>query len=121
VPSAALSVLEMTVARAGTPAVGYFAQVPHYVSGPYALAALELVRSVGRHLDVEAPVGELVEEARELRVRLDTATAADETTRSYVARLEAMVDEARLPSGDELISEIERFLRDRGGEETGRP
>jgi hypothetical protein len=24
-----------------------------------------------------------------------------------------MVDEARLPSGDELIGEIERFLRDR--------
>jgi hypothetical protein len=29
-----------------------------------------------------------------------------------------MVDEARLPSGDDLISEIERFLRDQGG--TGR-
>ena len=26
-----------------------------------------------------------------------------------------MVDEARLPAGDELIGEIERFLRDRGG------
>jgi hypothetical protein len=25
-----------------------------------------------------------------------------------------MVDEARLPSGEDLISEIERFLRDRG-------
>ena len=25
-----------------------------------------------------------------------------------------MVDEERLPAGDELISEIERFLRDRG-------
>ena len=30
-----------------------------------------------------------------------------------------MVDEARLPSGDDLIAEIERFLRDRGGTETG--
>ena len=27
-----------------------------------------------------------------------------------------MVDEARLPSGDELIAEIERFLRDGGTE-----
>ena len=27
-----------------------------------------------------------------------------------------MVDEERLPSGDDLISEIEQFLRDRGGE-----
>ena len=31
-------------------------------------------------------------------------------------RLEAMVDEERLPSGDDLISEIERFLRDQGTE-----
>ena len=27
-----------------------------------------------------------------------------------------MVDEARLPSGDELIGEIERFLRESGNE-----
>ena len=27
-----------------------------------------------------------------------------------------MVDESRLPAGDELISDIERFLRDRGTE-----
>jgi hypothetical protein len=30
-----------------------------------------------------------------------------------------MVDESRLPSGDELIGEIERFLRDRGGDGSG--
>ena len=59
---------------------------------------------------------ELRAEAQLLRTRLDTATAADEKTRTYVERLEAMVDEARLPEGDELISEIERFLRDRGSE-----
>ena len=44
------------------------------------------------------------------------ATALDEKTRAYVERLEEMVDEARLPAGDELISEIERFLRERGEE-----
>jgi hypothetical protein len=32
-----------------------------------------------------------------------------------------MVDEARLPSGDELISDIERFLREQGGGSGGRP
>ena len=51
-----------------------------------------------------------------MRARLDTATALDEKTRVYVERLETMVDEARLPAGDELISEIERFLRERGEE-----
>lgn len=116
VPAAALSVLETAVAAAGIPAVGYFAQVPHYVSGPYPLAAVALVRSLERHLDIDLPHGELSEEARQLRARLDAAAAADETTRTYVERLEAMVDESRLPSGDDLISEIERFLRDRSGE-----
>lgn len=114
VPAAALSVLEMAVSAAGIPAVGYFAQVPHYVSGPYPEAAVELLRALGRHLDVEPPLGSLPDDARQLRVRLDGATAVDETSRNYVERLETMVDEARLPSGDDLISEIERFLRDRG-------
>jgi proteasome assembly chaperone (PAC2) family protein len=121
VPAAALSVLEMAVAAAGIAAVGYFAQVPHYVTGPYPAAAVELLRTLGRHLDVEPPLGTLPEEARQLRLRLDAATALDETSRSYVERLETMVDEARLPSGDDLISEIERFLHDRGSEGSQRP
>jgi hypothetical protein len=112
VPSAALSMLEMAVSDAGIPAVGYFAQIPHYVQGPYALAAVALMRAVERHLDVELPRGDLSDEARQLRERLDAATAADDTTRQYVERLESMVDESRLPEGDDLITEIERYLRD---------
>ena len=34
VPSALVSALEIEVSKAGIPALGYFAQVPHYVSGP---------------------------------------------------------------------------------------
>jgi proteasome assembly chaperone (PAC2) family protein len=116
VPSAAISVLEHAIGQAGIAAIGYYAQVPHYISGPYPAAAVELLRAVGRHLGTEVPVASLTEEAMSLRERLDAATALEETTRTYVARLEAMVDEQRLPSGDDLISEIERFLRDRGGE-----
>jgi predicted ATP-grasp superfamily ATP-dependent carboligase len=116
VPSALVSALEFEVATAGIPALGYFAQVPHYVSGPYATAAVALLRSLGRHLNVDIPARELADEARELRERLDTAAAADDTTRGYVERLEAMYDEQRLPAGDDLISDIERFLRDQGGQ-----
>jgi hypothetical protein len=112
VPSAALSMLEMAAAEAGIAAVGYYAQIPHYVSGPYAVAAVELLRTVERHLDVELPRGDLTEEARLLRLRLDAAAAADEATRAYVERLESMVDESRRPEGDDLITEIEQFLRD---------
>ncbi len=116
VPAAAVSVLEMTFAAAGLSAVGYFAQVPHYVNGPYPAAALELPRAIGRHLSVEVPTGRLREEAREVRTRLDAATAADDVARNYVERLEGMVDEERLPSGDDLIADIEKFLRERGNE-----
>jgi len=119
VPSALVSALEIEVAAAGIPALGYFAQVPHYVSGPYATAALELLRALGNHLGAVIPARELEEEARELRARLDTAAGLDETTRGYVERLEGMYDEQRLPSGDDLISDIERFLRDQGGNTPG--
>ena len=116
VPSAAISVLESAVGATGVPACGYYAQVPHYISGPYPAAAVALLAAVGRHIGSDLAGEELVEEARQLRERLDAAAALEETTRTYVERLEAMVDEQRLPSGDDLITEIEQFLRDRGGE-----
>ena len=114
VPSALVSAIELEVAAAGIPALGYFAQVPHYVSGPYATAAVQLLRAIGTHLGTDIPARALADESRDLRTRLDTATGLDETTRSYVERLESMYDEQRLPSGDDLISDIERFLRDQG-------
>jgi proteasome assembly chaperone (PAC2) family protein len=116
VPAACVSVLDISIAEAGIPTLGYFAQIPHYISGEYAPAAIALVEALNRHLDVEIDVSDLRSEAELLRTRLDAATAADEKTRVYVERLESMVDEARLPEGDELISEIERFLRERGSE-----
>jgi hypothetical protein len=116
VPSALVSALELEVSRAGIPALGYFAQVPHYVSGPYVTATLELLKALGNHLGTPIAVDGLEAEARELRDRLDTATGLDESTRSYVERLESMYDEQRLASGSDLISDIERFLRDQGSQ-----
>ena len=84
------------------------------MSGPYPVAALALLRRSAATSGWTSRPTELTAEAQQLRSRLDLATGADETTRAYVERLESMVDEERLPAGDELISEIERFLRDRG-------
>ena len=119
VPAACISVVDVAVSRAGIPAVGYFAQIPHYISGAYPGASAELLRVLGQHLDIEPPLGDLQEEARALRKRLDTAAALDENTRNYVTRLEGMADESRLPAGDDLIADIERFLRDSGSEMGG--
>ncbi len=115
VPAAALSVLDLAVAASGVPAIGYFAQVPHYMTGPYPSASVELLRLVGLHVEAEIPTAELRDEARLVLARLDAATAADEATAAHVERLEAMVDEARQPAGDDLITQIELFLREQGG------
>ncbi len=112
VPSAALSVFELTVAGAGIPAIGLFAQVPHYVSGAYPTAAIALLTALGRHLGVDFPVGQLATRALERRNLLDAATATDESTKAHVERLERIADESGLPGGDELIADIERFLRE---------
>lgn len=114
VPSAAISVIDYEISHAGVPSVGYFAQIPHYVSGPYPAAAIELLKALSTHLGVVVPMEALTREAKVMSKRLDAAAAADETTQSYVSRLETMADEARLPSGDDLISDIEKFLRERG-------
>ena len=117
VPSACLSVLELAAATAGIPAVGFFAQVPHYVNATYPTASIALLTALGRHLGVELPVGPLATRALERRSMLDAAAATDEETRAHVERLELLADESRLPEGDELIADIERFLREGDGGE----
>ncbi len=115
VPAAAISVLDLALSGAGVPAVGYFAQVPHYVSGEYPAAALELLSILEQHLGIDhPPAGRWTEEARAAPDAAGRGGSGRRPDPAYVERLEGMVDEARLPSGTELISDIERFLRDRG-------
>ena len=107
--------MEMAVTASGTPAVGFFAQVPPYASVGYAAASIALLERLGGHLGVEFEIGELIEEERGQRARYDAAAAEDAMLRETVARLEAMagsVEEGeQLPSGDDLAREIQRFLR----------
>lgn len=122
VPSAALSVLELAASTNGIPAVGFFAQVPHYVNASYPAASIALLTALGRHLGIEPPIGQLATRALERRNLLDAATASDEGTKAHVERLELLADESRLPAGEELIADIERFLREGeggGGEPDG--
>jgi hypothetical protein len=117
VPSAALSALEMAVTAAGIPAVGFYAQVPPYASIGYAAASVALLDRLARHLGVTLDLNDLLAEEREQRARYDAAVVNDPMLKQTVARLEAAAGDAdaeRLPSGDELAREIERFLRDQG-------
>ena len=68
---------------------------------------------VRRHFcSLECRKAALGEEALSQRERLDAAIAEDADTREYLARLEAMASEERIPSGDDLATEIERYLKD---------
>lgn len=120
VPAAALSVLELAVSGAGIASLGFFAQVPHYAAGNYPSAAIALLRCVSDYLAVELPIGELGRRALEARTLLDAATARDDATRTYIESLEQAADAAGTPSGEDLIADIERYLRDRGTEGGGR-
>jgi len=120
VPSAALSVLEMAVTEAGTPAVGFYAQVPPYASIGYAAASIALVQRLSRHLSITIDVESLLAEEREQHARYDAAVADDAMLRETVSRLESAagdVESEQLPSGDDLAREIERFLRRQDGGE----
>jgi hypothetical protein len=121
VPSAAVSAMEMAVSGLGTPAVGFFAQVPPYASVGYAAASIALLERLAAHLEVPLDVGGLVEEEQEQRARYDAAAAGDAMLRETVSRLEAIsgeLGEEQLPSGDDLAREIERFLRGQPGSDS---
>jgi hypothetical protein len=115
VPAAALSTIELVIAGGGIPTVGFYAQVPHYVGGSYPAATIAILEHAQRHLGVEFPLGSLPDEAMSQRQRLDEAVAADEDSQTYLARLETVADNEELPTGDELVTEIERFLQQRDG------
>ena len=120
VPSAVLSALEMAVSGAGIPAVGFFAQVPPYASIGYAAASIALLERVAAHLEIDIPTEGLREEERDQFARYDAAVRSDAMLKQTVEQLENAgggIDEERLPSGDDLAREIERFLRGRA--ETG--
>ena len=118
VPAAAVSAVEWTVAESGIPAVGFWAQVPHYAV-PYAAGAIALVRRVETHLSVTIGAGALEEQDKEQRQALQQVFATNPEAEAYLERLEQMVGEQPLPAADRIAEEVERFLRNR--EERGGP
>jgi hypothetical protein len=117
VPAAALSAIELAVTEAGVPAVGFYAQVPHYVAGPYVAATVALLERVGSHLGADVDLESLHQEAREQRERLDSLVESQPEAKAYLERLEELPADEGIPSGDQIASEIERFLRETGGGE----
>ncbi len=112
VPAACVSAVEWTMAQNGIPAVGFWAQVPHYAA-PYAGGAIALVRRVETHLTVTIGAGELEEEDARQRVALDDIMANNPEAQAYLERLQSMAGEQEIPGADNIGEEVERFLRNR--------
>lgn len=112
VPAAAVSMVDLRVAESGIPTVGFFVQVPHYVSSKYASGVLALLTKIAKHLSIDIPLDPLRDEAQAHRLQLDTVIADQPEAQEHVRQLEEMNAEQRTVSGEELASEIERYLRE---------
>lgn len=114
VPAAAVSLIEWTMASNGIPAVGFWAQVPHYAA-PYASGAIALVRKVETHLSVTIGAGSLEEDDRSQRKALEQILSGNPEATAYIERLESMVGEEPIPEAENIADEVERFLRNQRG------
>ncbi|MEA2509903.1 MAG: hypothetical protein QOG21_1985 [Actinomycetota bacterium] len=118
VPAAAVSLIEWTLAEIGIPAVGFWAQVPHYAA-PFAGGAIALIRRVESHLSITIGAGSLEEEDESQRQTLQQIFSANPEASSYLERLESIMGQQPVPEGEDIAEEVERFLRNQRRGESG--
>lgn len=113
VPAGVGGAIERRCAEAGIPALGLWAQVPHYAAGlAYPAASALLVDGLASAAGLRLDAGDLAEAAVASRERLDALIANSEEHLRLVRQLEQAWDsEETLPSGEELAAELERYLR----------
>jgi proteasome assembly chaperone (PAC2) family protein len=123
-PTGITGVLHRYCASKDLPSVSFWASVPHYLSSvPSAPAALALLQSLSNLLGTSFDTTHLNSTSEDYQRQVSVAVAQDSDLASYVRMLEERYDaqtesgERNLPSGDELASELERFLREKGEEE----
>lgn len=121
VPSGVQGMIERRAALRGLPAIGLWAQVPHYVAAmPYPAASLALLQGANRLGGLDLPIGDLAAQADASRSRIGELIAQNPEHAAMLQQLEAQADhqatssELSATSGDELAAELERFLREQG-------
>lgn len=126
VPAGIHAALERGFAEAGLPCVGIWARVPHYVAAmPYPAASAALLDKLSQLAGIPVNSDALHRAADVTRRRVDELIANSQEHSEMVRQLEAQHDAdmgpsglgaGPLPSGDELAVELERFLRNEGGD-----
>ena len=130
-PTGIVGVLQDAMTTAGIPTASLWAAVPQYAAQiPSPKAAMALVDRACRLIGSPAPVDVFASGAAEYDARVAALIADDDDLVEYVSRLESLVDDEDegevtgeidapepIAEGDvdpdELVAEVERFLRDR--------
>jgi proteasome assembly chaperone (PAC2) family protein len=125
VPAGVQAAIERRATDVGLPAIGLWAQVPHYVAAmPYPAASMALLEGLAAVAGIRIDSPTLRQEMNGTRERIDSLIGQNDEHLRMVQQLEAAVDSelapetgtglgaGPLPSGDELAAELERFLRD---------
>jgi proteasome assembly chaperone (PAC2) family protein len=122
-PTGIVGVLHDSLSNSGIASASLWAAVPHYLAvTPNPKAALALVEKTVELVGIGAPVDDLVRATSAYEEQVSEMVAGDDDVQAYVKLLEERADERareeldplKLPSGDALAAELERFLRDRG-------
>jgi proteasome assembly chaperone (PAC2) family protein len=130
-PTGIVGVLHDACGTAGRASLSLWAAVPAYVQGaPSPKASLALVERVADVLELAIPTTSLEIASAAYEREVDEVVNNDEDLTGYVNRLETMVDSGQ-PFGDDddedddgdsadtvddLVEELERFLRDQRGD-----
>ncbi|MDG2437733.1 MAG: PAC2 family protein [Ilumatobacter sp.] len=127
VPAGMAAALEHTMHDRKIPALGIWAQVPHYVSSmTYPASSVALLDGLAEATGVRIAGASLRNEIDIQRERIDQMVADNVDHQLMVTQLESLHDaaveddadaadaaaEMRLKSGDEIAAEIQEFLRD---------
>jgi len=108
------SVLEERLHRAGIPATGLWARVPPYLAGgTHPPATVALVHSLSRLSGVEIDTSELEAASKDHLEQVEQAIRERPQIGEFIEQIRALVEQGgddRIPSGDEIAAELERFL-----------
>jgi proteasome assembly chaperone (PAC2) family protein len=127
-PTGIIGVLHAACMDAGLPSASLWAAVPHYIAAaPNPKAALALVRKLEGLVGVAVDASDLESAAADYERQVNLAVQSDPDVQAFVERLEQAAGEEEgdepgpLPSGETIARDLQRFLRQRGGDEPPGP
>lgn len=113
-PTGIVGVLNHALGGAGMDVISVWAAVPHYLSNQeYPPATEALALKASELVGVSLEVGELTRASRDFLSTVNEAIEGNSELQEYVERLE-MESSEEIVRGEDLVEEIEDFLRDQG-------